>query len=145
MNSEAAPTVWATATSRNESTGRAIIFRFVKEFGKKFERHRQPVRAILAWKYETETGMPSYVERQRMDLMEDALAETLEKSGFATLALVSTGEGLREWTYYAGSESEFFALLNQGLSAHAAYPINIHISEDPQWSMYNEFRQDVVE
>lgn len=44
-----------------------------------------------------------------MNLLEDALESVLKEDGFATLALVSTGEDLREWTYYAKSEDEFMA------------------------------------
>lgn len=98
-------TVWATATSRNESNGRIIVFRYIK----------------------------------------DALKSTVEKNGFATLALVSTGENLREWTYYAGAEDEFMARLNEGLAGSPKAPINIHICEDSQWSMYDEFKRNVRE
>jgi hypothetical protein len=51
-------------------------------------------------------GLPVTQEQIRMDEMEDGL-EPIEESGLATLALVSTGENLREWTYYAKSEDEF--------------------------------------
>jgi hypothetical protein len=44
--------------------------------------------------------------------MENALESALEEEHFATLALVSTGEVLREWTYYAKCEREFVARLN---------------------------------
>lgn len=50
----------------------------------------------MVWGYQSESGMPSADERERMDELEDAIAPTIESDGFATLALVSTGENSRE-------------------------------------------------
>lgn len=78
-----------------------------------------------------------------MDLMEDALEPLMEKDGFATLALVSTGENLREWTYYAKSEDEFMARLNKALAGKPAFPIEVHTATDPKWTMYEKFKAGV--
>jgi len=78
-----------------------------------------------------------------MDAMEDLLQHTLEKDGFATLALVSTGENLREWTYYVKSEEEFFSRLNEALAEKPAFPIDIHTAADPTWGMYEKFKTGV--
>ena len=75
-----------------------------------------------------------------MDSMEDLLGPLVEKDGFAMLALVSTGENLREWTYYAKSEHEFMVRLNNALAGKPAFPIDIHPAIDPTWAMYEKFR-----
>lgn len=112
----------------------------MSEFGSNFQRSSLPVRIILAWKYQSENGMPVLAERQRMDSMEDLLGPIVEKDGFAKLALVSTGENLREWTYYAKSEAEFMAGLNKALAGNPAFPIDVHPANDPTWAMYEKFR-----
>lgn len=66
--------VWATAISRNEAKGTAIIYRYVKEFPPGFVRNQQPDRIIVVWRYQGEKGMPSVEERDRMDDFEDALS-----------------------------------------------------------------------
>jgi hypothetical protein len=137
--------VWATATSTNPSNGRVIIFRFIKEFDPNFSRATQPSRVILVWRYNSEHGMPNLVERQRMDAMEDALEPLLEKDHFATLALVSTGENLREWTYYGKSEDGIIALINQALAGKPTFPIEIHTADDPNWTAYEAFRANIRE
>ncbi len=134
---------WATAISTNQSNGRAIVFRYTAEFAPNFDRASQPSRIILAWKYKSEKGMPSTSERERMDAMEDALSPVLENDGFATLALVSTGEDLREWTYYVRSTDEFLVRLNKALTGKTAFPIEIHTASDPTWSMYEKFKLGV--
>jgi hypothetical protein len=135
--------LWATAISTHAGNGRKIIFRFAQEFSPDFVRASQPIRGIIVWKYQSESGQPITDEHQRMNLLEDALEPVFERDHFATLALVSTGEGLREWTYYARSEDEFMTRLNCALEGAPAFPIEIHIASDPQWQSYEEFKAGV--
>lgn len=78
-----------------------------------------------------------------MNRMEDALESALDQGCNAILALVSTGEDLREWTYYSKSEDEFMARLNYALAGEPSYPIEIHIAHDPNWDVYEQFRKSV--
>jgi hypothetical protein len=89
---------WATATSSNADNGRKIVFRYAEQFSPAFDRASQPIRIIIVWKYQSESGQPIAEDHQRMNLLEDALESAIEEDRFATLALVSTGEDLREWT-----------------------------------------------
>jgi len=84
-------------------------------------------------------------DHQRMNQMEDMLESVIKEDGFATLALVSTGEGLREWTYYTKSEAEFVARLNYALAGIPAFPIEIHMACDPNWAVYEQFKGGVKE
>jgi hypothetical protein len=137
--------VWATATSKHATNGRVIVFRYVKEFRPGFVKASLPDRVILVWRYESQSGLPVTAEREAMDRMEDLLAPAVEKTGLAMLALVSTGEGLREWTYYAKSEQEFLSALNGALGRAPRYPLEIHVAPDPAWSTYERFRKGVRE
>jgi hypothetical protein len=136
---------WATAISTNADNGRKIIFRYAEQLSPAFDRATQPVRIIIAWKYHSENGQPIVQDHQRMNVLEDALESALEEDRFATLALVSTGEDLREWTYYAKSENEFLARLNYALAGLPAFPIEIHSASDPNWEMYEQFKTGVIE
>lgn len=70
-----------------------------------------------------------------MNLLEDALEAVLKEDGFATLALVSTGEDLREWTYYAKSEDEFMGRLNYAFAGMPSFPIELssHVDQQEQY------------
>ena len=138
--------MWATAISTNAHNDRKIIFRYAKAFDPAFEQSSQPVRVIIAWKYQSRHGgQPTTEVREQMDALEDALESALSEIGFATLALVSTGEDLREWTYYAKSEDEFMARLNYAFAGMPEFPIEIHIAHDPNWTMYEQFKAGVRE
>lgn len=130
--------IWATAISKNESEGTAIVYRYVKEFPQNFLRGQQPDRILIVWRYQGEKGMPSLAERARMDELEDALSP-LEENGLSTLALVSTGNNLKEWTYYTKAEDAFLERLNTALQSKPHFPIEIHASPDPSWSTYERF------
>jgi hypothetical protein len=134
---------WATAISTNADNGRRIVFRFAERFAPGFDRASQSVRIIIVWKYQSESGQPVSEEHKQMNLLEDTLEPVLEQGRFATLALVSTGEDLREWTYYAKSEDEFMSRLNYALLGMSAFPIEIHIEQDPSWQMYEEFTRGI--
>ena len=101
--------MWATAISTNAHNGRKIILRYAKELSASFDRACQPVRIIIVWTYQSESGQPMSEEHEKMNHLEDMLGSVLKEDGFATLALVWIGENLREWTYYVKSETEFIA------------------------------------
>jgi hypothetical protein len=137
--------LWATAESRDEGSGKVIIFRYAQKLRPSVDRSLQPHRVIIVWRYDSESGQPAVGERQRMDEMEDLLGPVVESGGLATLVLVSTGDGLREWTYYARSEESFMSGLNDALAGRPPYPIEIHIADDPGWDTYGRFAAGVVE
>ena len=137
--------LWATAISTNAQNGRVIIFRYARKFHATFDRASQPIRIIIVWKYQSESGQPITEEHRRMNELEDALDSVLDQDRFTTLALVSTGENLREWTYYAKSEDEFMGRLNYALLEKPVFPIEIHVARDPEWTMYEEFAAGVKE
>jgi len=138
-------TTWATAISKQESTGRAIVYRYAKDFRQGFRKSSLPNRIILVWRYQSEKGMPEKSEREAMDGMEDSLVSLVDRPGQSILTLVSTGEDLREWTFYAKSEQEFIAALNRALAGRPRFPIEVHAGPDPEWSTYELFRKGVRE
>jgi Family of unknown function (DUF695) len=131
--------MWSTAISSDAHNGRKIIFRYPSKFSPTFDRTSQSIRIIIVWKYQSEGGQPIKEEHQRMNQLEDALESVLDQDRFATLALVSTGEDLREWIYYAKSEDGFMARLNYAFAGMPEFPIEIHIAHDPEWASYEEF------
>jgi hypothetical protein len=87
--------------------------------------------------------MPSTAERESMDKMEDLLAPLVEQDAVSTLVLVSTGEGLREWVYYARSKDEFMARMNEALRRLPRFPIRVDLWKDAEWTHYEAFKKGV--
>jgi len=143
MTTSSSAQVYATAISRNQGNGRAIVFRYIHDFGPGFDRATLPDRVILVWKYQSAGGMPAVEERQRMDALEDAVDPVVSRDRFAALVLVSTGENLREWIFYTRSQDEFLNRLNRALAGRPAFPIEIHSAADPQWTTFEKFKAGV--
>jgi hypothetical protein len=136
---------WATATSVEKSTGRVMIFRYIRDFTPQFLRSDYPARVAIVWQYQSTSGMPQMTERENMDRLEDLLSSELEVSSLATLVLVSTGENMREWIYYTKSETHFIAQMNSALGNKEPFSIEIHAAPDPEWKSYDDFRAGVRE
>jgi hypothetical protein len=120
--------------STNSQDDRKIIFRYARDFCSTFEGASQPSRIIIVRKYDSENGQPESEEHRRMNLLEDLLEPILDQDGSAILALVTTGENLREWTYYAKSDEAFIQRLNLALAGLPVFPIETHTTRDPTWS-----------
>jgi hypothetical protein len=80
-----------------------------------------------------------------MDRMEDLVSSRLVPTGTAALVLVSTGEGVRRWIYYAKSEEAFATQLKLALAQAPRFPVELHVAEDREWSSYKAFRQALQE
>jgi Family of unknown function (DUF695) len=119
------------------------VFRYAREFRDGFEKAAFPDRLMIVWQYTSDSGMPAPAERDAMDRMEDLLEPVVKKAGVGVLVLVSTGENLREWIFYATTEEAFIAALNQALADQPRFPIELHAGHDPNWSAYARFCEDV--
>ena len=144
MTDKVSPAAWGTAVSEDRRHGHAVIFRYTSEPFDDSTRLSQQNLIRLIWQHYGEAGMPHSETCQRMDALEDAIALAGETDGFASLVLVSTGENRREWTYYVGPTTEFMNRLNCGLADQPRYPIEIRISEDPEWEEFAKFKRSVA-
>lgn len=135
--------VWSTAVATRPSDGHRIIYRYRSEFAKSFKRSAFSDRVIIVWRYNSYSGMPSVTERESMDRLEDLLAPLVEEPQFSSLVIVTTGENVREWTYYTRSQKEFMASVNQALRDEPRFPIEINLLRDPEWKAYDKFRRSI--
>lgn len=130
---------WATATATRPSDGRVIVYRFIQEYRPTFDRSKYPIRVTVSWRYNSATGMPSVQERESMDRFEDQFMPLIETGSLASLALVRTGNDLREWTFYANSEPAFRKKLQQVVKSNAGAPIEVVAEREPRWDTYDQF------
>ena len=134
---------WSTAVATRPSDDRQIVYRYRSEFDQSFKRSAFPDRVIIAWRYKSSNGMPVTTERKAMDRFEDLLSPYVEQPSFSSLVIVSTGENLREWTYYTKSQQEFMVKVNEALRNVPRFPVEIDLWKDPEWKTYEDFRRSV--
>ncbi|XZG70583.1 DUF695 domain-containing protein [Chitinibacteraceae bacterium HSL-7] len=141
MAHSASVTTWATAVYRSEEPEHAIVFRYAQSFRPDFKRADFPVRIMLLWPYDSASSMPTRAEREAMDHFEDLLYAHVD--AMSILALVSTGEQLREWVFYAKSEAPLLAALKKVQATNPNLAVEVKVSRDPDWALYQRFRDTV--
>jgi hypothetical protein len=135
--------VWATAIAERPSDGRQVIFRYVDEFRRPVDRSEFPYVVVLSWQYSSESGMPVGSVIDAMYEVEDRLRAAIEDRGRAMLVLISTGENVRLWTYYATSDIDFRGTLSAALVPADRFPIEVSSRRDPTWTQYERFKRGV--
>jgi hypothetical protein len=134
--------VWSTAVAERPSDGWKIVHRFIDKLEDPSQKLKFPVAVTFAWKYDGPNGLPAKPNTDAIYRLEDLLDQVVEKRGEGKLALVSTGNNLRSWTYYVKSESDFRKALAE---AAAAVQLDLQISSttDPQWNRIEAFKKSV--
>ena len=126
---------WFTTISENQDnqiiiiTGRDDITPFIQSG--KFKEYVQ-----ITWKYEG--NMPDDELAEQMETMQEHLRKNVETDKLAILAAIDTGAGERTWIYSTRTVPIFCQRMNEALSQHPLYPIQISATHDPQWEEYLE-------
>jgi hypothetical protein len=86
--------------------------------------------------------MPDAESNDQQVLFEDAL-ESLDKNEISRLALVVTGNGRKEWHWYASDVGSWMKSFNDLLVGFPVFPIEIADSHQPDWDLYSDFVESV--
>jgi len=99
-------------------------------------------RIEITWKYEAEqNGMPDVATSTLMEEVQDALQADFMKDPVAVLTGIYTGNGERNWVFYAMSVKIFERKLNEDLARFELLPLTLYVENDPEWSEYQEMRE----
>ena len=99
-------------------------------------------RIEITWKYEAEqNGMPDVATSTLMEEVQDALQADFMKDPVAVLTGIYTGNGERNWVFYAMSVKIFERKLNEDLARFELLPLTLYLENDPEWSEYQEMRE----
>ncbi|MBV1776887.1 DUF695 domain-containing protein [Burkholderiaceae bacterium DAT-1] len=126
--------------------GRPHLVRFRPRLTEFLGDSRFPKRLQIAWKFvEDESGMPSEMESDAMNQMEDYLVSALESKNSGILALACTSKGFRYWQFYVSPAEDLGITINDALAALPQLPITIELSDDPEWNALAELFDSVLD
>ena len=130
---------WCIATG--EDDGKALIFRIRNKPPLFAKMEAFPHLLAVSWQYESpnEKGMPSEEAVQRMTELEDLLLPAFEGAHEAFLTVIATGNGVREWQWYARNPEKTMQLVNETLGELDPFPVQFSFQEDPEWQGYSQF------
>jgi hypothetical protein len=83
--------------------------------------------------------MPDQDVFERMGQLEDLLMPAFEGAEQAFLTVIATGNGVREWQWYARDPDAVMQLVNETLGEYEPFPIQFSFQDDPDWEGYSRF------
>ncbi len=130
--------IWWTAPAESES-GRLVMVTGRKDVDKFRSNPRFSIRIEVTWKYEGDAdGMPDKATSELMEKAQEALQSTFAKDPVAVLTGIYTGDGSRDWVFYATSTHIFGRKLNETLADFPLLPLTVYCENDPGWEEYDE-------
>jgi hypothetical protein len=130
---------WSIATG--EDNGKVVIFRIRKQAPTFATKAAFPHMLAVSWQFESPNaqGMPSSEDAERMSELEDLLEAALEGVRQAFLTVIATGNGVREWQWYARDPKRLMEQVNKALGHREPFPVQFSFQEDPDWEAYSRF------
>ena len=106
------------------------------------QRAARPVLVTITWAYDGEAtaGMPPRAIYDQMEGFEEVLFGALDEGDWATEAAAITGNGARQWRFYAVDAEDFEVRFSAALTGHALYPIELEATSDPEWQGLREIQ-----
>ena len=103
-------------------------------------RRRLPHQFIVEWKFSDvrPNGLPPKVEHELAVELQNMMTAPLEGDGEAVLAIISTGNGHREWYFYCRDPQVLATRFNVVVNGRG-FPVELHAGFDPEWKVYDEF------
>ena len=124
-------------TANGEEGGLPLIFRARQNIPVGANPSDYPNQILVEWHFDVDenNGMPPAATNEAQIEFEDALAN-LDDGDKSYLMLVVTGNGRKFWYWYAKDVPEWMGQLNNVLSEHPVYPIEVSDTSDPEWSVW---------
>jgi Family of unknown function (DUF695) len=133
---------WSIAKGLNE--GHVFIMRF-RAFEPGFPRSSFPQRLNIFWTVKSPTGkgLPSPEDSDKLNIFEDRLVDAVEPDSHSILSMVLTGKSRREYVFHTTNPQEFLNRLTDMPQENDRYPIEIILTEDPEWEYFDRARSDI--
>jgi hypothetical protein len=132
-----------TATSKAEGTGLPLIFR-VMEPAKSVKKSDYAQMVVGTWKYDPKVrnGMPDQKTNEEQIKFEDMLASTTP-DGMGYLALVVTGNGEKQWYWYAKDMAAWKKQFKAIFLDKPAFPVTFNFGHEPNWETQKKITSSV--
>lgn len=103
---------------------------------------KYPYLVRVGWDYNSGAdGFPDEIDAELMGRVADALEAEFNADKCAYLVAVVTGEGHRDWLFYAHSLPIFGKVFNRALApVPETVPFVIDAQSDPDWTEYADLR-----
>ncbi|MHB0937142.1 MAG: DUF695 domain-containing protein [Armatimonadota bacterium] len=136
---------WRIASATNAESGETVIIRIRIEKPQLAIKKDLSSVIVIEWPFESDDSMPSEEDYSRMQEFESSIDDLTGDNGFAEMVMARTGFGKRDWLFYTDNQDRFMQQLNNLLSGHERYPIQITFGDDPTWCHWQEILDSLHE
>ena len=129
---------WTLA--QGKADGNTTIIRALARVPLAEQRAARPVLVMVTWDYDgaATAGMPDRATYERIEGFEEALFAALDAEDWATEAAAITGNGAKQWRFYATDGEHFARRFTAALAEHTAFPVELEAADDPEWQGLRE-------
>ena len=130
---------WTLATG--EEDGKKLIYRIRLAAPTLATESSFPQLLVALWEFESvnEERLPTPKDVEQMTRFENLLRAAIEEAHQGFLAVILTGNGLRDWQWYVRDPKRTMELLNKTLGSLEPFPVEFSFQEDPEWAIYRQF------
>jgi hypothetical protein len=109
-----------------------------------FPRAGYPRRLNIFWTMRSpdDEGLASETELEALHVFEDRLIPAVEQDESAWLVAVLTGQSEREFVFQVVDPELFLRRLTEMPQEAERYPIEINLTDDPEWAYYEAILPD---
>lgn len=102
-----------------------------------------PYLIKVSWRYNAlPNGFPDRRDEELMGRVHDAFEDTFSKDKVAYMVAIYTGDGCRDWIFYASNLNIFNKVFNRALQdIEETIPFMIEAQMDDGWEEYDEMRE----
>ena len=129
-----------------EEAGRPVIVSVPKRLPNSATREDFPWLARIEWPYPIrERGMPPDALLDEMYKLEAEVERVAVSRNLCRLAVTRTGNGLREWTYYAKDRKVGEEVIANVVKAGFPATVRVSVRSEPEWTTLREVLVNVQE
>lgn len=130
--------------AEGEMDGLPTLIRGRQGLSKLVEAHQFPHLLRIQWNYDDVgvAGLPSDTVSSSMNAFENLVIPGLEQDSLCIFFCVFTHNGLREWLAYTRDIQATCDAINALLAKEVAFPIEMGVEDDPDWSEYHELMEN---
>ena len=99
-----------------------------------------PHLLCFSWEYDenTKDGMPDSEQSSDMAMFEQTIFQALESDHLCIFYCVYLYDGMQAWYAYSADVDKSVDMMNEALSSHPAYPVEITVDKDSLWEDYKD-------
>jgi len=127
----------------SDEDGMVMIYRVRENIPAHVEIAQYPNLICVVWEYENKlgNGLPDSEIAEQQAVFEEALDEFIDAGGANEHMVVVTGNGRKEWLWYAKNPDHWIEGFSAALSDHPPFPVEIQGYDAEGWQAYDDLKQ----